>query len=60
MSLESDVLRAIKELKRHPRGGKLEVYINTTAVVGERSYKILPLLSGTSECRGTTRTDDLD
>lgn len=56
--MEQDVLRAIRELKRHPRGGKLEVYVNLTQVIGERSYKILPLLSGTSECRGITRTDD--
>ena len=56
--MEQDVLRAIREIIRHPRGGKLEVYINRTVNVGERAYKVTPSLFGTTENRGTIRTDD--
>ena len=58
--MEADALRALKEIIRHPRGGKLEVYVNLTPNIGERAYKVTPLLFGTTEQRGTIRTDDLD
>ena len=57
-SLEVDVLKAVREIVNHPRGGKLEVYINRTVNLGERAYKVLPSLFGTNERRGTIRTDD--
>jgi len=57
-NLEERVLRAIRELVRSPRGGKLEVYVNVTDKLGERAWKITPLLLGTTETRGLTRTDD--
>ena len=60
VDLEGQVLRAIREIIRHPRGGKLEVYVNRTPNIGERAYKVTPLLFGTTEQRGTIRTDDLD
>lgn len=58
--LEAKVVRCVRELLRHPRGGKLEVYVNLTQKVGERAWRVLPLLIGDNEEKGFTRTDDLD
>jgi hypothetical protein len=59
-SLEIDVIRAVREIVNHPRGGKLEVYVNRTVNLGERVYKVLPSLFGTNERRGTIQTADDD
>lgn len=57
-SLEVDVLRATREIVRHPRGGKLEVFVRLTNKIGERAYKVVPLLTGNSGGEGTIRTDE--
>ena len=57
-SLEVDVLRSVRELVRHPRGGKLEVFVRLTNKIGERAYKVVPLLTGQSGGEGTIRTDE--
>lgn len=57
-ALEVDVLRATREIVRHPRGGKLEVFVRLTNKIGERAYKVVPLLTGNSGGEGTIRTDE--